>query len=83
MLDRKIGAAVEIYSGYVEDLIHPYIRPQENGNRTDVRWATITNKDGFGLLISDVGGTHLNISAWPYTMEDLENAKHNYEYFEF
>ncbi len=79
MLDRKTGAAVEIYSGFVEDLIHPYIRPQENGNRTDVRWATMTNNNGFGLLISDVGGTHLNISAWPYTMEDLENAKHNYE----
>ncbi|TFG24747.1 MAG: DUF4981 domain-containing protein [Promethearchaeota archaeon] len=79
MLDRKTGAAVGIYSGYVEDLIHPYIRPQENGNRTDVRWATMTNKDGFGLLISDVGGTHLNISAWPYTMDDLENAHHNYE----
>ncbi len=80
MLDRKTGGAVEIYSGKVEDLIHPYIRPQENGNRTDVRWVAMTNKNGFGLLISDVlGGTYLNISAWPYTMEDLENALHNHE----
>ncbi|MFX1379656.1 MAG: glycoside hydrolase family 2 TIM barrel-domain containing protein [Promethearchaeota archaeon] len=79
MLDRESGAAVGMYSGFIEDLIHPYIRPQENGNRTEVRWATLTNKDGEGLLVSDVGGKFLNISAWPYTMEDLESAKHNYE----
>ena len=52
---------------------------QENGNRTDVRWAALTNEKGFGLLISDIGGTLLNVSAWPYTMEDLENATHNHE----
>ncbi len=79
MLDRKTGAAVGIYSGLVEDLIHPYIRPQENGNRTDVRWVVMTNKEREGLLISDVGGTLLSVSAWPYTMEDLENATHNHE----
>ena len=79
MLDRKTGAAVGIYSGLVEDFIHPYIRPQENGNRTDVRWAALTNKNGFGLLLSDIGGTNLSIGAWPYTMEDLENATHNHE----
>jgi beta-galactosidase len=79
MLDRKSGAAVGIYSGLVEDLIHPYVRPQENGNRTDVRWVALTDKDGFGLLASDFGGTLLSVSAWPYTMEDLENATHNHE----
>ncbi len=79
MLDRNTGASVGIYSGLIKDLIHPYIRPQENANRTDVRWATITNKEGYGLLISDIGGDLLNVSAWPYTMEDLENATHNHE----
>lgn len=79
MLDRKTGAAVGIYSGLIEDLIHPYIRPQENGNRTDVRWMALTDKNGFGLLVSDIGGTNLSISAWPYTMEDLEKATHNHE----
>ncbi|MFX1442578.1 MAG: glycoside hydrolase family 2 TIM barrel-domain containing protein [Promethearchaeota archaeon] len=79
MLDRNTGAAINIYSGLVEDLIHPYIRPQENANRTDVRWAALTNKDGNGLLISDIGGTLLNVSAWPYSMEDLEKAIHNHE----
>lgn len=79
MLDRKTGAAIGIYSGHVDDLIHPYIYPQENGNRTEIRWGALTNTSGNGLLVSDVGGTYLNISAWPYTMEDLENATHNHE----
>ena len=76
MFDRKTSAAVGIYSGIVEELIHNYVRPQENGNRTDVRWAAFTNKNGSGLFISDIGSTLLNISAWPYTMEDLERAEH-------
>ncbi len=79
MFDRKSGAAVGIYSGLIEDLIHNYVRPQENSNRTDVRWVALTNKKGEGLFISDIGGTYLSISAWPYTMEDLENAKHIHE----
>jgi beta-galactosidase len=79
MLDRNTGAAIGIYSGLVEDLIHDYVRPQENGNRTDVRWVAMTNNNGTGLLVSDIGGTRLSVSAWPYTMEDLENAKHIHE----
>ena len=79
MLDRKTGAAIGIYSGSVEELIHDYVRPQENGNRTDVRWVAMTNEEGNGLLVSDIGGTFLSVSAWPYTMEDLEMAKHVHE----
>jgi beta-galactosidase len=77
--DRRSGAAVGIYSGQVEDLIHDYIRPQENGYRTDVRWATLTDADGEGLLVADVGGTLLGINAWPYTQHDLEAATHIHE----
>ena len=77
--DRKTGAAVGIYSGLVEDLTHKYVRPQENGNRTDVRWAALTDKSENGIFISDIGGSYLNISAWPYSMEDLETAEHIHE----
>lgn len=76
-IDRKTGAAIGRYSGSVEDQIHPYIRPQECGNKTDVRWATLTNKEGSGILV--LGMPSLNISAWPFTMEDLERAKHTFE----
>ena len=79
MFDRKTGAAVGIYSDSVENLIHPYVKPQENGNRTDVRWVTMTNENGEGLLISDIGGTKLSVSVWPYSMEDLESAQHNHQ----
>jgi len=72
--DRKTGAAVGRYRGKVEDLIHDYVRPQENGNRTDVRWVTFTDAGGTGLLA--VGEPHLSVAAWPYTMADLEAATH-------
>ncbi|MEN8128054.1 MAG: hypothetical protein ABFR90_09660 [Planctomycetota bacterium] len=62
---------------YKEDVYQPepvYVRPQENGNKTDVRWASWTNKKGVGLVA--IGQPLINASAWPYTMEDLEKAKH-------
>jgi len=79
MLDRKTSGALGIYTGKVDELIHNYIKPQENGNRTDVRWVALTNEEDTGLFVSDVGGTHLSISAWPYSLEDLELAKHTYD----
>ena len=72
--DRKTGAAVGEYSGKVKELVHAYVRPQENGNRSDVRWAALTDKDGSGLLV--VGMPVFDVSAWPYTMEQLEKATH-------
>ena len=75
--DRKTGAAVGLYSGKVKDQVHPYIRPQETGNKTDVRWFKLTADTGTGLLVT--GQPHLSISAWPFTMEDLEAAEHTFE----
>jgi len=75
--DRKTGAAVGLYSSSVEEQIHVYVRPQENGNKTDVRWLALTNKDGTGLLA--VGMPLLSVSAWPFTMWDLERADHIHE----
>ncbi len=75
--DRNTGSAVGVYSGSVEEMTHVYTRPQENGNRTDVRWLTLTDGSGAGLLA--VGMPLLSISAWPYSMDDLEQAKHIHE----
>jgi beta-galactosidase len=80
--DRKTGAAVGLYSGSVNDLVHDYVRPQENGNRADVRWVAFTDAEGNGLMASGSDGVSggkralLNASAWPYTQEDLEKARH-------
>jgi beta-galactosidase len=72
--DRNTGAAVGRYSGPVAEQGYSYVRPQENGNKTDVRWMTLTDADGAGLLV--VGMPMLSVSAWPYTMADLERARH-------
>lgn len=75
--DRCTGAAIGLYSSPVEKQVHRYVRPQENGNKTDVRWMALAGKDKKGLLI--VGMPLLYVSAWPYRMEDLERGKHIYE----
>ncbi len=68
--DRKTGAEIGLYRATVADLYHPYIRPQENGNRADVRWISLTNKDGLGLLA--VGMPLLSVSAHHYLTEDFD-----------
>ena len=75
--DRKTGAAVGLYSGSVNEHIHTYVRPQENGNKSDVRWMALTDRDGVGLIA--VGMPTIDVSAWPFTMQDLEKAKHIHE----
>ena len=79
MLDRKSGYAVGIYSQDIEDFIHNYVRPQENANRTDVRWARFQDGSGRGLEILGVGESRFHFSAWPYSMADLESAEHIHE----
>ncbi len=75
--DRKTGAAYGRYTADVESLIHAYIRPQENGNRSDVRWAGFTDDRGDGFLV--VGMPEFDFSAWPYSITDLETATHDYQ----
>ncbi len=71
--DRKTAAFVGLYTGAVADQYYAYVRPQENGNKTDVRWATITNADGNGLLF--IGKPLLEMSAHHNIMEDFESPE--------
>lgn len=50
--DRNCGSPLGIYKTTASAMYHPYVRPQENGHRTDTRWLAITNGKGKGLLIS-------------------------------
>jgi beta-galactosidase/beta-glucuronidase len=75
--DRKESALVGVYSGLVQEQYYPYIMPQDNGNKTDVRWVTLTNRHGIGLLAA--GEELLNVSAHHYRPEDLDAARHTYE----
>ena len=76
--DRKTSAAIGLFSGEVKDILHNYVRPQECGNRTDVRWVVLQDESGAGLMV--VGQQDINFSAWPYTMDDLAKAKHPNEF---
>ena len=70
--DRKTGAAVDLYRGKVSAQHHPYIRPQESGNKTDVRWMALTDDQGIGLLA--VGMDLLSASANHHWIGDFENG---------
>ncbi len=50
--DRKTAADVGLYESTVADQYTPYIRPQENGYKTDTRWLTLTNDNGIGILVT-------------------------------
>lgn len=77
-VDRMKSTCVGIYSGTAENLTHNYLKPQENGNRTEVRWVKITDQEGLGLKFSAVDH-YLNASIWPYSMDALETATHIHE----
>ncbi len=71
--DRKSGSRIGLYHSTVRELYYPYPSPQENGNRTDVRWMSLVDQDGTGLLV--IGMPVVSISALPYTNEALTQKK--------
>jgi beta-galactosidase len=71
--DRKVSAFIGQYAMTVEELYFPYVRPQENGFRSDVRQVNFTDNTGCGLCFS--GQPLLGFSAQHYNV-------HEYEQFE-
>ncbi len=69
-VDRNTDTFVGIWEGKVDEQAFPYYRPQETGNKTDVRWLTLKNKDGKGIMISGV--QPLSVSATKNRPEDLD-----------
>jgi beta-galactosidase len=67
--DRKTAAMIDRYKSTVTDMYFPYPSPQENGNRTDTRWLSLTNAEGIGLLVS--GMDVFDFSALHYAISDL------------
>ena len=68
--DRNTSAFVGLYEGKVTDQYVPYIRPQENGNKTDVRWVSLTNNSGAGIKI--LGDIPLSVNAHHNSIEDFD-----------
>ncbi|MBN2425311.1 MAG: DUF4981 domain-containing protein [Calditrichaceae bacterium] len=82
--DRNTSAFVGRYKSTVADLYVPYIRPQENGHRTGVRWMAITRDDGSGLLV--VADSLIEFNVLNNPVEDFDagpdkdkNLRHTYD----
>jgi len=77
-IDRNHGAWTAVHDLPLAQLHHDYMRPQENGNRTRVRW--LEAHTGAGVLrAEDVTGGLLGFTAWPYSQEALDAAEHIHE----
>jgi beta-galactosidase len=74
--DRDWSGVMGVYNGKVEELIHDYVVPQENSNRTDVRWLSLLNEENKGMLVCAPMEQPLSVSAWPYTQERLQESLH-------
>lgn len=74
--DRREGAKLGIYENKVADNLAKYLVPQECGNKMGVRYATVTDARGRGMLFA---GDAINFSALPYTPHEMEHALHAYE----
>ncbi|MCU7551914.1 DUF4981 domain-containing protein [Chitinophagaceae bacterium LB-8] len=74
-VDRRYGFDAGIYSMPLTQFFDSYVVPQEAGNRTDVRWMYLSDpKRSEGVMI--VADSLLSMSAWPYTEENIQTARH-------
>ena len=75
-IDRQFER-IGVYRSTVTKQWTEYMRPQENGNKTDVRWVALTNAQGVGLLA--VGSRLLSVGARHYTKEDMARASYSFQ----
>ncbi|MBE8476070.1 glycoside hydrolase family 2 TIM barrel-domain containing protein [Streptomyces justiciae] len=74
--DSRLAARLGRHSSSIDALHTPYVFPQENGNRADVRWAELTGRYG-GLRVT--GEPTFQLTARRWTSEDLDTARHTHE----
>ncbi len=75
--DRKSGYKIGKYASTVENMVEPYLIPQDYGLRSDNTWVRMLNKEGIGLEFS--GDQLFNFSAWPYSVDNLTKALYTYQ----
>lgn len=78
--DRNSAAFVGQYASSVSQQYVPYIRPQENGNKTGVRWVQLTNNQGSGLKFTATGTNLLNTSTHHNPMEDFDHPRSHFSH---
>jgi beta-galactosidase len=71
--DRKTASFVGLYQSTVDGQFTPYIRPQENGYKTDVRWLVLENQKHMTILFS--ADSLISFSTLPYTYDDMKGFK--------
>ncbi|MGB3731947.1 glycoside hydrolase family 2 TIM barrel-domain containing protein [Microbacterium sp.] len=76
-VDRRAGARLGVYERSVADMLPAYLKPQESGSRTGVRWAEVTDARGVGLRFE--GDPTLEFSALSWTPAEIESAQHPHE----
>lgn len=80
--DRRSSAFVGRWRSTVDAQVAPYVRPQQTGNQTDVRWLSLTDRSGAGVLVAADpadGEALLETSALHYTPADLDGPRHPHE----
>jgi beta-galactosidase len=75
--DTRAASRIGRYRSTVDDLQTPYVRPQENGARADVRWAEFRRADGTGLRVE--GAPPFWLTARPWSTQALDAAEHTHE----
>lgn len=76
--DRKTGAKVGIWQSTAEEEYVPYLIPQDHGNKTDVRWLSISNTAGQGFRV-EASGELLNFSLHKYDTDNLTRAMYPFQ----
>lgn len=67
--DRKTGMKIGVYSGKVENQFERYSRPQETGNKTEIRWMEVTSEH---IKLKVSSNQLLNAGIWPFAMEEID-----------
>lgn len=75
--DRKTSQFIEVHKSTVREQFVNFPKPQTMGNREDVRWASLTEANGSGVLF--VAGGKMSVSALPWSAMELMKAPHPHE----
>lgn len=69
--DRKLSGKIGIFEGPVMDQFHRYPRPQETGNKTDIRWMQVSS-DSLSIRVYPSDNHLLSCSIWPFNNTELD-----------
>lgn len=72
--DSRQSNWIDCFQSTVAEMWEHYPFPQDNGNRQQVRWATLTDRHGLGLYVRP--DAPINLSVWPYSWEHIHAAQH-------